>query len=45
MICDGSVGREAMRTAECVEEFWAAKGLGEESNVKFTFGVVATSCV
>lgn len=45
VVCDGSVGREAMGFAECVEKLGATEGLGEEGNIKLAFGIIATCSV
>ena len=45
MVCDSPVGGEAVRTAECVEEFGATKRLDKKRDIKFTFRIVATGSV
>lgn len=45
MIGDSSVGGEAMRMAECVEEFGATERLDEECDIEFAFGIIASGGV
>ena len=41
MVCDGPIGREAVGTAESIEELGSTKRFDEKSNIEFTFGIVA----
>jgi len=45
MVCDGSVSRETMGTAERIEEFGATERLDEKSDIEFMFRIVAMGSV